>query len=876
MKQDEYLPGTPLSFLRWFCKKELIDEIEGDLIEVYKERFEKNPRKAKFKLWKEVLQSFNLRNIGIMERYRNQALMSRFSMLKQFALVLFRTAKKHKVYTAISIASLVLGISCAGLIHLYIQKETNFDRIYSKSDQIFRINHKSVTSGRSYAYAPLPMTPYLIENSEAVVDGTRIFKYRRASPITVAASDRSFNEPRLGWADDNFFELFDLPLVSGSADEMLKRPNTIVLSETTAKKYFGDADPVGQMVEFGSAEKYKLEVVGVFQDFPTNTSFQFDLISGIETCNRIMWSSNHLNSWRNMFVSAYVLVKPDHEAEALALIQEATNTYFAAESTSSWEASLQPLTSIHLGEAMDIGEWSSHNDEETLMLMGIIGIIILCLGCFNFTNMITAQAGQRTKEVGVRKVLGSHRRNIAQQTFFETITFVIISGILSVVLIYLMLPRLGILTSHIYQFNEMLMPSFYAPFLMILVTVTIIAGAYPALYISRIESIHLMKQQSVEGGGGIRNVLVTAQFTITTALIISTCIVFLQLQYLKDKKLGFDHSVIINMPIHNDEAVIPKINTFRDELASYAGIGGVTASSHEMLTDYTYITEFAITGIEEGQLWERYTVEQDFVSTFDLEIIAGRGFDSNIQSDSTAFVLNESAVRAINKTPEEVIGLVITDRSLEKTGKIVGVVKDFHFRSLHHEILPFVMYVNWDRLDYISVRLATDNFQENIEHLEETWINVFGVGVPFFFNYLDQQAAELYQAEDNEMQLFTIFSIISVTLGGLGLFGFVLFTTERKFKEIGLRKVLGANAWQIIALINRNFIRILLVAFVIATPITFFLMGKWLKDFAYRIDQPVWVYAITAIAILLIASITVSRTTWKAASANPVDAIKSE
>ncbi|WP_436515207.1 ABC transporter permease [Ekhidna sp. To15] len=876
MNYQENIPKSPLRFLRWFCKSALIDEIEGDLIEAYQDRLEQNSRSAKLKLWKEVLQSFNLRNIGIMEKYQNRAGFGRVSMLKQYARVLYRMARKHKVYTAISIASLTLGITCAGLIHLYIQKEANFDRIYSQADKIYRINHKSTTSERSYAYAPLAMTPYLIQNSEAVVDGTRIFKYRRASPITVVASQRSFNEPRLGWADENFFELFDIPLVSGQAEGMLDRPNTIVLSETTAQKYFGEDDPIGQMVEFGSAEKHKLEVVGVFKDFPSNTSFQFDLISGLETCSRIMWSSNHLNEWRNMFVSAYLLVKPEFVQDVASFVQEATTTYFDPESTSTWESTIQPLTDIHLGAAMDIGEWSSHNDKEKLALLGAIGIIILCLGCFNFTNMITAQAGQRTKEVGVRKVLGSHRRNIAQQTLFETMTFVVVSGVLSIALIYALLPKLGVLTAHRYEWMELIKPEFYLPFVIILSVVVIISGAYPALYISRIQSIQLMKQSTLEGGGSIRNILVTAQFTITTALIISTGIVYLQLQYLKNKKLGFDDSVIVNMPIHNDEAVIPKINTFRNEIASYAGISQVTAASHEMLTDYTYITQFDIEGIEAENLWERYTVEQDYISTFDLEIIAGREFDSNIQSDSTAFILNESAIKAINLTPEEAIGKTITDISLDKTGKIVGVVRDFHFRSLHHEIAPFVMYVNWDRLDYISARLASDNFQKNISHLEDIWNKVFGDGVPFFFNYLDQQSAAMYQKEDNEMQLFSIFSFISILLGTLGLFGFVLYTTERKFKEIGLRKVLGASSWQVIELINKNFMKILIIAAAIATPITFFLMSKWLKDFAYRIDQPIWVYIATVLIIFLVAIITVSRTTWRAAASNPVEAIKNE
>lgn len=876
MKSPDNLPRSPLSFLRWFCKKELIDEIEGDLIEAYRERFAVNPKAAKFKLWKEVLQSFNSRNIGIMEKYNSRSWYQQLSILKQYLQVLLRTAKRHKVYTFISLLSLTLGITCASLIYLYIQKETNYDLIYSNADNLYRINHKSITSGRSYAYAPLAMTPYLIENSEVIEDGVRIFKYRRASPVTVTSSKRSFNEPHFGWADANFFELFDIPFVKGSAEHVLEGPNTVTISNSTARKYFGDQDPIGQTIEFGSAETTKLEVVGVFQDFPSNTSFQFDLISNLETCNRVRWSGEHLTSWRNMFVSAYVQIKPGGGQQAAEQIQQATETYFTPGSSSTWNATIQPLLDIHLGDAMDIGEWSSHNDTETLILMGAIGVIILCLGCFNFTNMITAQAGQRSKEVGVRKVLGSYRRNIAQQTLLETLVFVVVSGLVSICLIYLFMPRLGALTTHAYEMSDLMVPEFYAPFLFILLIVTLISGAYPALYISKIGSIQLMKQASVDGGGGLRSVLVTAQFTITTALIISTCVVYLQLQYLQDKKLGFDHSVIVNIPIHNDEVVIPKINTLRDELSSFSGINGVTAASHEMLTDYTYMVDFEVQGIEESQLWERYTVEQDYISTFDLEIVAGRGFDKNIQSDSTAFVINESAVSALGFLPEEVIGKTMSDLTLEKTGKIVGVVKDFHFRSLHHDIAPFVMYVNWDRLDYISVRLASDNFSENIDHLKETWGKVFGDGVPFFFNYLDQQAAALYEKEDNEMQLFSSFSFISILLGGLGLFGFVLFTTERKFKEIGLRKVLGASSWQVVKLINGVFLRILGLAFIIATPFTFFLMNRWLKDFAYRIDQPIWIYAAAALSILLIAVATVSRATWKAASANPVDAIKND
>ena len=869
------LPKYPFRFLRWFCKEELIDEIEGDLIEAYQKRYETDPAVAKRKLWKEVIQSFNARNVGIMEKFKDQSWFQQWSMIKQYAKVLRRTVIKSKVYSSISIVSLVLGITCAGLIYLYIQKELSYDQVYSKYDQIYRINHKSETSERTYGFAPLALTPYLEENLDAVEKGVRIFKYRRAIPVTVSSSKRSFNEPRFGWADEAFFELFDLKVLSGNPKKILSQPNTLVISESIAKKYFGDKDPIGEVLEFSWSEVNKLEIVGVYEDFPTNTSFQLDLISNLETCNRAMWSSSHLNSWQNMFVSAYILIKPDRAEEVAKAAHEAVTTNF--ESQSTWTTSIQPLSDIHLGKPMDVGEWSDHNDMETLILFGSIGVIILCLGCFNFTNMVTAQAGQRSKEVGVRKVLGSHRRHVAQQTYFETLSFVVTSGVLSVILIYLMLPELGALTNHIYTFSDLIAWEFLFPYLLILTAVSIISGAYPAFYISKIKSIQLMKKfDSSKDGRSVRNVLVTAQFIITTGLVICSLVVYQQLQFMQNKQLGYDDSVLINMPIHNDEAVIPKINAFRTELKSHSGIGDITASSHEMLSDYTYITNFQIQGIDEAQLWERYTVEQGFVSTFQLEILAGRTFDHQIQSDSNAFILNERAVTVLGMQPEEIIGRTITDMSLEKTGKVVGVVKDFHFRSLHHEIQPFVMYVNWDRLDYITVRLASKNFTENISRLEESWYKIFSDNVPFFYEFLDQQAAVLYKREANEVKLFSIFCLLSILLGSLGLFGFVLFTTERKFKEIGLRKVLGANTREVILLINRSFIRMLVLSFLVAAPLAFFLMNRWLNDFAYHIDQPIWIYAITILMTFLIASMTVSYSSWKAALSNPVDAIKTE
>lgn len=874
--RDPQLPKIPLRFLRWFCKNELIDEIEGDLLEVFQKRYTDKPSMARFKFYKEVLLSFNKRNIGIMEKYRETKFGTNWSMLSQYGKILSRTIQKSKVYSSISIVSLTLGLTCAGLIYLYLDKELTYDQVYDNAENIYRVNHLSHSSGRTYGFAPVGMVPYLTETMEAVENGTRIFKYRRAIPMTVSSTNQSFNEPRFGWADPSFFELFNLDILKGS-EKGMKRPNVIMISASTAKKYFADKDPIGQTVMFNWAEETVLEVVGVYQDFPSNTSFQFDLISNIETCKKTMWSGGWFTDWKNMFTSAYVVIRPGRVDDVAKQAQIGTSTYYSPEKPRNWEASIQRLTDIHLSEPKDLGEWSTHNDIQTIVLFGTIGIIILSLGCFNFINMVTAQAGKRAKEVGVRKVLGGKKKQIAQQTLFEIIAFVLIAGVISWILMYTLLPKLGRLTSHIYDINDLTNGVFFIGFFVALIVVALLAGAYPALHISRINSLYLMKKNhTAVGGAKVRNTLVTVQFTITAGLVICTLMVFLQMKYIQSKDLGFDDSMIVTLPIHNDEVVIPKINAFRNELKSVSGIGEISAASHEMLSDYTYMTNFTIQGYQEPRKWERYTVEQNYLKTFGLEIVAGRGFDAAIASDSSAFVLNESAIRALNISPEEALNLTVTDQNTNYTGKIVGVVKDFHFRSLHHAIQPFVMYVNWDRLDYISVRMSSQDLARNVELLEEKWFETFGESVPFFYNFLDQQTAELYLREDNESLLFSSFSVLSVILGALGLFGSALFTTERRYKEIGLRKVLGANAMQLILMINRNFIGMLSISLVIAAPIAFLLMNRWLQGFAYRIQQPAWVYVATAITTFIIASIIVSYLSWKAASSNPVDAIKVE
>ncbi len=870
-------PQIALKLLRWFCKSSVINEIEGDLLEMYAYRQQRNSKHPRLRFWMEILASMNLRNMGIMEKNQDQFLVRQWAMLNQYRKIFTRLLLRYKIYSTISIASLAIGLSSAIMVHLYLQKELTFDRHLEDANLIYRVAIESQNSGRSYAFAPTALTPTLIDTYESVTDGVRIFKYRRPVPITVKQSRQSFNEPYFGWVDPSFFQVFSISFEKGNPNTALNRPNTIVISSSTAKKYFGNEDPIGKIIEYNWTENSPLEVTGVFEDIPTNTHFHFDMLSSLETCQKIMWNRPLLNAWQNLFTSAYIKIKPGTADEVAKFVDQEIQENFAADSPNTINSWLQPITTIHLQSKLDLGEWKENNNLQNLLIFGAIGLIILVLGCFNFVNMITAQATQRTKEVGIRKVLGSQKRFIAQQTFIETVFYVMIASLASGLIVTFSLPLLEKLTQHQYTWADINNPQFYLPLLLIWLIVILLSGSYPALYISRFNSLRL-----ISGGTGsesskkVRKLLIITQFTLAIGLVICTLMVYLQLDYMRNKSLGFDHSLIINMPIHNDEAILPKLDLFRDEVVKHPGLSHVTAASHEMFADYTYIGLFRIAGSDESHRWERFTTDQFYPQTFDLPLLAGRYFDQKYQSDTSAFLLNKKAVETLGLTPAEAIGQTIEDEASGVSGKIVGVLDNFHFRSLHHDIQPFVLYVNRGRLDYISARMSNANYEENIGQLESTWKDVFGDQVPFFYSFLDQKAEALYVKETNEGMLFTIFSGISILLGCMSLFGFALFLSERKYKEIGIRKVLGATRWQILKLMNGSFISIITIALTLSIPLAYYLMNLWLDGFAFRIEQPLWIYGITVLMMFLIALSTVSFLALKAAQTNPVDAIKSE
>ena len=374
---------------------------------------------------------------------------------------------------------------------------------------------------------------------------------------------------------------------------------------------------------------------------------------------------------------------------------------------------------------------------------------------------------------------------------------------------------------------------------------------------------------------GVRNVFVITQFVISIALIIGTLIVYLQLDYMKNKELGFDNDMVITIPIQNDSLIIPRVELFKEELTSHHSMLTAKAQSHLLFTDFTYVNTFAVEGVDKTLRCERYTVDHDFLNTYDIEIVAGRNFSRSYSTDSSALILNETAVKELGFTNEEILAARKTNLSDNRSGQIVGVTKDFHFRSLHDKIQPFILQVNLNRLDYFSVKLNRNDLKSAIDHVQSTWQRIFQ-GAPFFYEFHDQEFAEIYKNEENQTTLFTWFTAVAIFLGCLGLFGFALFTTERRVKEIGIRKVLGAKSFQITGMLAKDFLILVVIAYIISIPISLYLMDQWLNEFAYRISMPIWVFLLAGLLAGLISLFTISFQSLKAAWSNPTENLKYE
>jgi len=787
-------------------------------------------------------------------------------MLKNYLKIAFRNFVKSKSFTALSVLSLSIAIASVLLIGWYAKQEFSYDRFHEKSDRIYRLTTKSVNqeTERNVGFVPLALAPYLKETFPSVENFARVWEYRRSMPVTNPEKDVVFYEENFGWAEDTFFEIFDFDIIAGDRENPLGDFRSVVISESMVQKYFNDDNPIGKPLYFQGETDIPLYVTAVMRDFPGNSHFQFDFIGNIKTVAEDFWAGGRVgqeffDQWVNLFVPAYILTQPGSDlAPVLKEASSQLNGHLEVPG-SSYEVNAQPITEIHLYSGLDVGEWGINGNAVNVYVVLVVGMIVLLLGCFNFINLVTAQAGKRVKEVGLRKTLGGTRQQLMGQHYMESLMLVAGAVMVAFVFVELIQPWLSGFSGIGNALDLLGEPVSLIIILGFISLVVLLAGAYPALFISRFSPSSVLKGSfsGQLGGGSLRKVLVTLQFALSGALIVCTMVVYQQLQHMQQSELGFAEEQIVVIPIHREN------------------VKAVNSSSHLMFATFTYANTFRLEGSEQDFRWERYTVEGDYPETYDLQIIAGRSFRADSPADTHAVILNQQALRELGMKPEEVLGRTMINRSMGLEGEVVGVVKDFHFQSLHETIQPFVLINRPDQVDFISVKINPADVAQTVDFLETTWQEVIP-GASFGYFFLDNTFAALYAQEEQLSKAILGFSLVAIFLACLGLFGLSLFTAERRTKEIGVRKVLGATVIDIVRLLASDFTRLVVFALLIAFPVSYVMMNSWLSDYAYRIDIPWGLFAIGALFVLSISWLTISWHSMRAATVNPVESLRSE
>jgi putative ABC transport system permease protein len=803
----------------------------------------------------------------------------RFIMFKNYVKIALRNIKRHKGYSFINITGLAIGIACSILIQLFVAYEVSYDKFYDRADDIYRLAFRAKIGDTkiNQTYTSAENFKKLLQDFPEIEIGVKFLVLGR-TPVTV--EEKTYYESRLYAVDSTFYDVFSIPLVHGNPKTALTNPDTMVISRDTAMKYFRTTDVLGKVVHADYSEGSKdFEITGVSENVPENSHFHYDLL--ISTANFPTLIEN--NVWdANSFVT-YLLLKQGTSKDIFnEKLKKFTKKYMGGEQFDeflarggSWEYFLQPLTSIHLTSDMG-GEFEANGSRTYVIIFSIISMLILLMACINFINLSTARSTLRTKEVGLRKVLGSDRNKLTVQFLSESVFLSFISLALSIAIVNCLLPAYRTLIGRnleIHYFDKLSV----IPSLLILgLVVGVISGLYPALFQSSFKPITALrgKTGTTKDSSFFRNILVTFQFTFTIVLIISTLVVLQQIKFFQNKKLGFEKEQVL--VIRNSESLGSSIVPFKETLRQNSDILAVSGSDTLPGSGFMNLG-FGAEGGEHVPL-NICICDYDFLKTLKIELAQGRFFSRKFPSDSHAAVLNEKAVEQIGW--DDPINKKINNW-LPQRGDftVIGVIKSYHYESLHQAIRPQVLLLSGgyhkDPETFISVRLNTEDISGAISYIQKIWKN-FAPHVPFEYSFLDADYDNLYTKERQTRKLFSTFTFLAILIACLGIFGLASFTAERYTREIGIRKVLGASVSGIIMNLSKKFTAWVVLANAIAWPAAYYFMNRWLGNFAYRINLNIWTFIISGLAALTIALLSVSYQSIKAATANPVDSLRYE
>jgi putative ABC transport system permease protein len=792
-------------------------------------------------------------------------------MFFNYLKVTWRNIKRYKGYSFINITGLAVGLACCILILLWVQDELSYDRFHSNRDDLYRVVTEWRKTEPATHYWPVsaPLAPALKEEYPEIIKATRFTRLRRGQ--LVKFGDKHFTESQICLTDPDFFDMFTFPLLKGGPQTALTDRISIVITETVAGKYFGNEDPLGKILNINN--EYDFTVTGVLKDVPHNSHLQFDILIPFIRIEDFETAWAVLDNWTLSGFATYV------QLEKNAFSQDLTNkiAYYLQKHVQESKdvIYLQPLKDIHLYSSHIQFGIEGQGDIKYVYIFSIVAFLVLIIASINFMNLATARSSNRAKEVGLRKVVGATRIQLIRQFFCESVVVAFLSLILAVVLVELFLPIFAD------QSGKQLALDFsrHINILLVIVIMTLItgflSGTYPALFLSSLRPVKVLKGSlRTEGRGYLfRRILVVSQFSLSILLIICTVVVFHQVGYMRNKKLGFDREHMVYLPIRNE--LVHGYEPLKNELLKNTGIKNVAASSN-LPTSGVILTTDKVTwegkNPESVVVLEVTSVGYDFIETFNMEMVEGRSFSKKYSSDEEdAVVINESAMKIIGM--EDPVGKQLVFG--ESAVTIIGIVKDYHFKSLHSEIEPLILAIVPNLYRYVFVKLDAGNIPNTVANMENTWKTLFP-DTPFEYHFVDEAYDKLYRSEQRMGSLFNYFTVLAVVISCLGLFGLASFMAEKRTKEIGIRKVLGASITGIIILLNKQFTKWVLIANIVAWPIAYYAMSKWLQGFAYRINLGIWTFALAAVVALVIAVITVSYQSFKAALANPAESLRYE
>ncbi len=807
-------------------------------------------------------------------------------MIRNYLKIAFRNLIKQKGFTFINIAGLAIGLTCFLLIGLYVKDELSYDRFNKNADSIYRVSRIFKSNDGTVSLhlghvAPAFMQHFQTDFTEAE-QITRLYGLNSViyRPENI---EKKYQEQRMYFADANLLKVFSINLVSGNADKVLANPFTVAIAKPIAEKYFGKEDPIGKLLKIEG--KYDFTVSGVFEPLPTQSHFHADFLMAMSTLNdkRLYGKEEMNNDWGgNNFATYFLLPKgydiASFEKRTKSFLDQHLPVYDGRKGSEYSDLKFQKLTDIHLYSHLD-SEHEANGNIKYVYTFSAIAFFILLIACINYMNLATARSASRAKEVGLRKVVGAVRAQLIAQFLSESLLVTLFALTIALVSTVLLIPVLNDFTEKNLTFNGLFDFEFLTLIIGIIFFTGVLAGSYPAFFLTAFQPVEVLKGKikNAMRNGRLREALVVIQFSIACILIISTGVVYKQLSFMLNQDTGYKKDQVLLMRVGNSNAI--DFESFKQELKRQAGVMNVSQSSRTptgRLLDsqgarVTKGDSLAPTSTEIKAL----AVDHDYLQTYQIPLAAGRDFSRAFKSDdSTAYILNEAAVKSIGwKSSSDAINEIFVYGG--KRGRVIGVVKDYHFESLHQKIVPMVMFINNGRRNWFSVKLSAGDFQSTIAGIEKTW-KTYVPDTPFSYQFLDERFNNQYKAEQKQRTLFVIFAGLSIFISCLGLFALAAFMAEQRRKEIGVRKVLGASVGSITSLLSKDFIKPVMVSIFIASPIAWYAMTSWLTDFAYKVEIEWWIFPAAGGLAIVIAMITVCYQAVSAALMNPVKSLKSE